>query len=266
MTGSGTSHVSVIVPAASWGADLQRLLGSMSRQTTRGIEVLVVGPESAEVEKDSTGQIRLRVIADKGPGDRRTIARNIGAKAASEPLLIFLDSDMEAPPGLIEACLKLQAAGVAAILLPETNSGRGLLGAIRGWERAAISREELLTFPRAMDKALFNRFHGFDEGLTGFEDLDFAARLREEGVRFEMSPIGVIHHEENLSLSSYLRKRRRYLRDAARYRAKHPLFAKTVFSPIERIRLIGRAVKHPRDVPLLAGALALRAWEVLPTR
>ncbi len=98
--------VSVIVPTRNAPPTLGRTLANLANQTLppHRYEVIVVTGEDvadawqhAPVER----QYDLRVYSQPGPGAARR--RNAGAAHARGELLVFLDDDMAAEPGLLEA-------------------------------------------------------------------------------------------------------------------------------------------------------------------
>jgi peptidoglycan/xylan/chitin deacetylase (PgdA/CDA1 family)/GT2 family glycosyltransferase len=113
--------ISVIIPTLNRPGQLLRTLESLSRQA--------VGPETFEtivvVDGDDPETLELlhrrpfrevRVVRQEHLG--AAAARNAGADLAASGFLLFLDDDMEAGPGLVEAHLAAQAEGEAVGIGP----------------------------------------------------------------------------------------------------------------------------------------------------
>jgi glycosyltransferase involved in cell wall biosynthesis len=258
--------LSVVIPTLNNAPGLDRLLCSLSLQTSPAEETVVVDGGST----DGTAAVATRfdsvLLHDSGSGDRRSHARNLGAKQARGEVLVFLDADMEGTPEMLAACRAAHAAGAPAVIIPELTSGKGLLGEVRAWERELVHTQRSLVFPRSIRKDLFFASGGFDESLSGFEDLDLSATLLERGVTVATAPAAVIHHEEELTMGYYLQKRLHYAEGARTYRRKHPQIAEKLFSPLGRLRMYLSGVHAPSDLPLCATAVALRSVEYLRLR
>jgi glycosyltransferase involved in cell wall biosynthesis len=98
--------VSVIVPTRNAPPILGRTLANLANQTLppHRYEVIVVtGEDVADAWQHAPAerQYDLRVYSQEGPGAARR--RNAGAAHARGELLVFLDDDMAAEPGLLAA-------------------------------------------------------------------------------------------------------------------------------------------------------------------
>lgn len=252
----------IVVPSLCGGPQLGRLLRSIRSQPDPPETTVVVGGgRSVDVAEDSR-KFGCKFVIDPGLGDRRSHAKNLGASAAGTQFVLFLDDDMEVTDDLIGECRSIMRQGMGALFIPEETKGAGLLGKVRKWERALVERDLFVCFPRALKYEIFVAAGGFDEGLAGFEDLDLTATLIERGISMGRTKAKLIHHEENVTLNQYLRKRAHYALGAKTYRTKHPAIGGQVLSPVRRIRLYLGGVRNFRDVPLFVIAVALRVLEL----
>jgi glycosyltransferase involved in cell wall biosynthesis len=258
--------LSVVIPTLNCAPGLDRLLRSLGLQTSPAEETVVVDGGSSDGTAALATRFGCVLLHDTGTGDRRSHARNLGARQARGEVLVFLDADMEGTPEMLAACRAAHAAGAPAVIIPEITAGEGLLGRVRAWERDLVHAQRPLVFPRSLRKDLFFASGGFDESLAGFEDLDLSATLLERGVSVATAQAAVIHHEEGLTVGSYLGKRLHYAEGARTYRRKHPQIAEQLFSPLGRLRMYLSGVHAPRDLPLCATAVALRSVEYLRLR
>lgn len=219
--------------------------------------------DGSDSEDTSNVAVKMgaRVVRYPAGRDVRGFARNLGAKSATGDALLFLDSDMELEPNLIKVCEDAIAHGTVAAVIPERNLGSGLLGRTRKWERSLLTGNTLLTFARLIRADLFASVGGFSEQIIGFEDLDLQATLVESSAPISTLSTYLLHHEENLGVITYVRKRRHYRRSARLYRSKHPAAAKVLFSPLERMRLYAGGLGGIGDVLPFGMAVILRVIE-----
>ena len=177
------------------------------------LEAVVVddGSRPPLARPDSTLDLRVVRLADRGFGLAR--ARNAGARAAAHDILVFLDADIVAAPGLVAAharwhhavadaltlgfCRSVSAAGIdagdirssgpAALFAgrpgdPPWNAhhmaGTGELTARRDDLFRAVTGNNL-----AISRAFFEEVGGFDETFEryGGEDTEFGYRVQARG-------------------------------------------------------------------------------------
>lgn len=258
---STSPSFSVIIPARNSALTIGALVKSALSQTPPPREVLVIDGSSSDRTRDVSERAGARVIGYDCTGDMRGYARNLGAQSSEGDVLLFLDSDMELTEGVLAEAEALISSGGDAVVFPEKTIGRGLLGRTRSWERRLVEAYDFLCFSRAIRKGIILQLGGFDERILGFEDLDLQASLIESGCRILRAHSPIIHHEEDQTMASYLRKRRYYQRTSYIYRIKHPQLSKTVFSPLLRLRIYCHGVKSVEDVLCASVALGLRASE-----
>ena len=101
--------VSIIIPTYNEEGVILECLESLSKQTYRDIEVIVVDDGSVDktlsvLSKLKVKSEKLKVIKQKhkGPG----AARNLGAKHAKGEILVFVDADMTFDPNFIDKLVK----------------------------------------------------------------------------------------------------------------------------------------------------------------
>jgi glycosyltransferase involved in cell wall biosynthesis len=264
-TESPGTLISVIVPTrnniATIGATIESVL---AQSTGASLELLVVDGQSADGTAELAARMGAVVYSYPCTGDMRGYARNLGARKSHGRFLLFLDSDMRLPTGVIQECVDKISQGFDALIIPETNIGMGLVGNLRAWERNLVQQYDYLSVARFMSRLAFFKTGGFDERIIGFEDLDLQATLIEKDLRIGRTEIPLVHDERGIGLRSYIRKRMYYERTARYYRSKHPEISKIVFSPIDRMRIYVQGLRHINELPLLTIAMALRAFELTP--
>ncbi len=188
-----TPAVTVVVPCYNAGRFLDGLMTSLSRQTFRDFEIVIVDDGSTDKETlqklDLLGD-RARVIHEENRG--LPAARNTGIAAAHSALVMPIDcDDAIEPPFLEEAVTLLRASppDVAGV-----SSHKRLVGEANGLLERHFNRFDLLfTNPMPsgilMRKAAWQAAGGYDETMReGYEDWEFYLRLMRMGYRAIVIP------------------------------------------------------------------------------
>jgi glycosyltransferase involved in cell wall biosynthesis len=246
--------ISVVVP---FHADrlplLERLLVSLDqagREFAGPWECIVVDDSGPAVEPEvrelvaAHGGRYLRGPAPAGP------KRNVGAAAALHDVVLFLDSDIVASPGLLSAHLeRLCAAGdqVGGVLgMVEFSGGRSLTwdiaersGTWRCFAWAADFQRVLWgpTANLAVRAGAFAAVGGFDEGLSvraGGEDVALGVRLTEAGRPLLTCRAALVWHDrEHATAGAMLRRFYRYGRGEGYDCAQFPARTTWTLSPAQ---------------------------------
>lgn len=211
--------ISVVIPTRDRPDLLRGTLGALARQAVPGgaFEVIVVADGCKE---DAGAGLRtvdlpfpLRVVEQ--PASGAAAARNRGAAFAASPILLFLDDDMEASPGLLAAHLAAHNAhpgGVAIghFRLPRSGGNTDIVAShVDAWwgdRFSSMCREghrytfmDLFTGNVSLSRKLFLLAGRFDERFHGRagEDYELAVRLMKRGARFRFVPeAACIHHDK----------------------------------------------------------------------
>jgi glycosyltransferase involved in cell wall biosynthesis len=110
-----TPKASVIIPTYNRRDELSKTLETLTEQDIDpgAFEVIVAddgsSDDSEDVVRSLAGRLRLKYVFQEDEGFRPGAARNSGARLASAPLLIFLDSGTLAGPGLVSGHLAIHA-------------------------------------------------------------------------------------------------------------------------------------------------------------
>src|SRR5690349_11020700 len=92
--------LSIVVPVHNGGRQLASCLQALQTSSYRDFEVLVVhdcSTDGSPAVIHSHGALYLRTPGRLGPAG----ARNLGAKAARGSILVFVDADVQIPPGAL---------------------------------------------------------------------------------------------------------------------------------------------------------------------
>jgi glycosyltransferase involved in cell wall biosynthesis len=98
--------VTVVVPTRGREAYLEVALDSLCRQRTRaGYELLVVDDGATDASPEVAERMGVRVVRHGEPRSLNA-ARNTGIRESRTPLVVFVDDDIRAPEGWLEALLE----------------------------------------------------------------------------------------------------------------------------------------------------------------
>jgi glycosyltransferase involved in cell wall biosynthesis len=233
--------VSVIVPVYNSHETLPLLLLGLQMQTysSKLIELVVADDGSTEPYLDILGAKEypwpIRYVSQPRLGYRVGSARNLGADAATNAVLIFLDADIVPTPQLIAAHARWHTDGAKAavfgprrfIRIPQGSVTDKyyydtILGSSAVASRANFGRDrdrrwkELQRFKShpfgyhlfhgcnaSVRRQLWKEVGGYSsvyDGHWGYEDTDFAYRLWESGTTFVAEPDALALHLETDSL------------------------------------------------------------------
>lgn len=269
------------MPTLERPALLRRVLDRLDGQTAgaASFEVLVAADahEAAPAELDPILEGR-RYAARRlsAPRAGASAARNAGWRAASAPLVLFLDDDVLPEPGLVEEHLAWHArhpeeeVGVLGHVrwadeLRVTPFMRWLehgiqfdypaiRGAEAGWGR-------FYTANASVKRSLLERVGGFEEVRLpfGYEDLDLALRMREHGFRLLYARAAVAEHVHPMDLDFWKRRVARIAVSEREFVRLHPdfrpyfheLFSAAAAAP--RARGYGERLARwvPRELPVI---------------
>ena len=223
--------VSVVMPFAGDRVAAVRALEALHGLEIRAGDELILADNVGTVP-DAPGTVEVvRATGEQSPAH----ARNAGAARAGNDWILFLDSDCEAPPELLERYFEPAAddrigalageivpAGDAGTLAERYASARNFLG-----QRAHLAHPYL---PRAAAANLlvradvFAALDGFVEGVRAAEDTDFCWRLQQAGWRLELRAGAVVAHRYRTSLRALGRQWRSYAAGRAWLHRRYPDF------------------------------------------
>jgi glycosyltransferase involved in cell wall biosynthesis len=189
--------ISVVVPAFNAAATIQDTLHSISQQTYRNLEIIVVDDGSTDdtaavARRHSHGDRRLRIVAQRNGGVAS--ARNAGLQASKGTFIAFIDADdLWHPTKIAKQIAALQAGGpeMALIYSPFRiidSDGKVLASprkyGVSGWVLHRHFHTNLVGNGSALlvRRSVLEEFGGFDswlrtQGAEGCEDLLLQLRI-----------------------------------------------------------------------------------------
>ena len=213
---------SIIVPVFNRPDEVDELLESLTRQTCRDFEVVIV-EDGSEVRCEDVVQryanrlpVRYFEKPNSGPGQ----SRNYGAERSQGEYLIVLDSDVVLPEGYLAAVdEELTANPCEAFGGPDrahesftpvqkainySMTSFFTTGGIRGGKKK-LDKFYPRSFNMGIKKTLYEALHGFSNMRFG-EDIDFSIRIFKSGSRCRLFPEAWVWHKRRTDFRKFFRQ------------------------------------------------------------
>ena len=224
---------SIIVPVYNRPDEVDELLGSLTRQTLKDFEVIIVEDGSATTCKDvcdkyaGTLDLHYYYKDNSGPGQ----SRNYGAERARGEWLVVLDSDVVLPDGYMEAVhrnLTQQCEGLLAAwggpdaahpdftpvqkAISYSMTSFFTTGGIRGGsshrsggQRGALDKFYPRSYNMGIRRDVYLEQGGFSKMRFG-EDIDFSYRIVEAGHKTALIPEAWVWHKRRTDFRKFFRQ------------------------------------------------------------
>ena len=243
--------VSVIIPTCNSQTTLHQCLQSVQKQTYKKMEIIVVDRHSADetVQIAKNFKVKLFYVTQE-----RSTAKNLGAKNARGEYLLFLDSDMELSPHVVEECVKLcEEKNFDAAVVPLITDGVGFLAECRKLEVELYSHDpNYFLMPRFFRRTVFFKVGGFDDKLICGEDFDLARRCETRGYRIGKITSPIKHFEVMLSFKKIILKAHYYGKNLLPFFSKEPTLVLRGYCPTRFAWNIKHLLKKPANLAGLA--------------
>lgn len=213
---------SIIVPVYNRPDEVEELLESLTRQTFRDFETIIVEDGSEVTCRSVCDKYKDRLPlsyyekANSGPGQ----SRNYGAERAQGEYLIILDSDVVLPDQYLEAVeteLSAQpcdAFGGADAAHPSFTPVQKAIsysmtsffttGGIRGGKKK-LDRFYPRSYNMGIRRETYQKLGGFSPMRFG-EDIDFSYRIIEAGCTSRFFPNAWVWHKRRTDLRKFFRQ------------------------------------------------------------
>ncbi|NLV53727.1 MAG: glycosyltransferase [Bacteroidales bacterium] len=215
---------SVIIPVYNRPDEVDELLDSLTRQSIKDFEVVVVEDGSTtpckEVVEKYMGQLNIQYLSKKngGPG----LARNYGVEHSKGEYVLILDSDCVLPEGYLSAIEKeLTEHPCDAFGGPDTahesftNVQKAIsysmtsfftTGGIRGGKKkGAMDKFYPRSFNMGMRREVYLKLKGFSKMRFG-EDIDFSYRIVEAGYKSRLFPEAWVWHKRRTDFDKFFKQ------------------------------------------------------------
>ena len=200
----GFDSISVVMPAYRLGDQIAENVAAVGAALP-GAQIIVVDDGSddttfEQAETASAEESRVRVLkhaANRGKG----AALQTGTAASTEPVVVFLDADLDLPPAQLPALLKLFFESAADVLVGAKQPG--MQGGRYPWKRRALSRlfsfvtrvlfrlpiDETQTGLKIFKRAVLDQVFA-DLQVFGYAfDLELLVRSHRAGFRIIQAPV-----------------------------------------------------------------------------
>lgn len=213
---------SFIIPVYNRPDEVDELLESLTRQTNKDFEVIVVEDGSAipckEVVDRYAGRLDIHYYNKPNSGPGQT--RNYGAERSRGEYLIILDSDCILPPGYLVAVeAELQREAADAFGGPDrahpsfTHVQKAInyamtsfftTGGIRGGKKK-MDKFYPRSFNMGVRAEVYHALGGFSKMRFG-EDIDFSIRIFKGGYACRLFPEAWVWHKRRTDLKKFFKQ------------------------------------------------------------
>ena len=210
----------VIMPALNAAETLGRVLADLAASGRAPAEVIVIDDGSTDatpqIARDA-GATVLHTSSGGGGGPRGgSVARNLGARHASTPLLVFVDADVSVHPDTLGRLLEpFDDPAVAATFgsYDATPSHPSMVSRYRNLlhhhTHQHASREAWTFWSGlgAVRAEVFRELGGFDEAMAGVsvEDIELGLRVHRHGRRIVLVPEAMATHRKRWTFSGMVK-------------------------------------------------------------
>ena len=225
-------RVSVVVCAYNAERTMDRCLASLAALNYPDYEVIVVNDGSRDRTLEiAEGYGFCRIISQPNKG--LSVARNVGAEAATGEIVAYTDSDCVADPDWLSYLIaKMEASNLAAcggpnFPPPEDALVPAVVAVAPGGPTHVLISDEMAEHiagcNMAFRREVLMRLGGFDPIYRAAgDDVDICWRFQDAGYVIGFSPAAVVWHFRRNTVAAYCNQQRGYGKAEALVYAKHP--------------------------------------------
>ena len=214
---------SIIVPVYNRPDEVDELLESLTEQTFKDMEVVIVEDGSTKpcesVVHKYAGKLQLRYYTKENSGPGPT--RNFAAERSQGEFLIFLDSDCVLPPDFlkeVEAELNRQECDAwggpdrahesfTSVQKAISYSMTSFIttGGIRGGKKQMDKKFYPRSFNLGIRRSLYRQLGGFSSMRFG-EDIDLSLRIYKSGASCRLFPEAWVWHKRRTDFKKFFKQ------------------------------------------------------------
>lgn len=263
---------SIIVPVYNRPDEIDELLGSLTAQTDKGFEVLIVEDGSTapcgDVCAKYEGLLDLHYLAK--PNSGRSDTRNFGMKHASGDYFLIFDSDVTLPEQYIATVRKYlgeeyvdcfggpdgACEGFSSMQKAISYSMTSFMttGGIRGGTKN-VKKFTPRSFNMGISRACFEKVGGY-KNMIG-EDIDLSFRIKEAGFETRLFPDAYVYHKRRVDLRKFYRQVNTFGRGRILLNKLHP-------GSLKLVHLLPTAFALGNLLLVLLALVFRSAWWLLP--
>jgi glycosyltransferase involved in cell wall biosynthesis len=214
-------YYSVIIPVYNRPQEIAELLESLSRQSVKNFEVIIVEDGSTVPCREVAERFSndLSVVYHAKPNTGRSDSRNAGMRLAKGDYFVFFDSDCLIPfdyfarlTGYLDAGYSDCFGGPDAAHRSFSGLQQAIsyamtsfftTGGIRGGKQA-METFKPRTFNMGFSREVYEKTGGFNNMLG--EDIDLSIRIVEAGFRVSLCREAFVYHKRRTSLTKFYRQ------------------------------------------------------------
>ena len=263
---------SVIIPVYNRRDEVRELLQSLSQQSIRNFEVILVEDGSTDPCRDIAEEFAVNGLDVKyyyKENEGRSIARNYGIERSHGRWLVFFDSDCVIPQQYFEIVTRhttnaefdcYGGPDAAHTSFPPVQKAINYAmtsflttGGIRGGK---VSMEKFTprTFNMAFRRSVYDTVGGFREMFS--EDIDMSKRIAAAGFRTTLLTDAFVYHKRRIDFAKFFRQVHIFGRSRITLHLLYPGSLKAVHT-LPAIAVI-------MAVALTAPAIFVSPWFLLP--
>ncbi|MCK5115959.1 MAG: glycosyltransferase family 2 protein [Candidatus Aegiribacteria sp.] len=218
----------MVIPAYNAEATLVRCLDSLSKQTVKPFQIILVDDCSTDRTASIASEAGLEILSPPARGGP-AIARNAGAEKAEGDIILFLDSDVVVPPDLVERISEGFNADSSTVAVQTVYSPHcpaedmvsryqnfyyyHSLTSIKGNSTATFA-----TWCAAIKRETFIDIGGFNTSIPEptVEDEELGYEIADRGQKIVLERNIRVTHLASYTISQFIRRRHRMARAQAK--------------------------------------------------
>jgi len=196
-------EISIIIPVYNAQRTLEKCLASIFAQTFSDYEIIAVNDGSIDGSRKilDSYKDRIKIIDQTNQG--AAVARNVGAKIATAPFIIFCDADIVMWPAMLQIMYDVLQKNLDVSYVYSS-----FIFGQKTFNLWPFDRAKLKQMPFIHTTSLMRREHfpGFDESLKRFQDWDLWLTMLARGFTGYFIPQVLFQVASGGTMSSWLPK------------------------------------------------------------